>query len=335
MTDAVAKRPTAAWIAERAPVWRRLESRLEELEDGRPTDVETALDAVRGYPELARDLAIARRENPASALAKQLERVYGRLHRGLFRPAASLRHDFATLCRTDVPAIAYELRHRIFVVAIGFFLASLGGWWLVTNFPELASLVASETMIETVQRGQLWTDGLLNIVPSSVLAVRIFGNNIAVAVAAFALGSIYGLGTLYIIALNGIMIGGAFALAARYGLDGRLFEFVAAHGFVELTIIFVAGAIGFSIGEAIARPAHRTRSAAFQRAVSRGLKLMLPCVAFLIGAGLIEGYVSPNPVFPLASRLAIGIGFWLLLLWTLSGFRTPFKRRAKRRSSVP
>ena len=151
--------------------------------------------------------------------------------------------------------------------------------------------------------------------------------------AAFALGSIYGLGTLYIIALNGIMIGGAFALAARYGLDGRLFEFVAAHGFVELTIIFVAGAIGFSIGEAIARPAHRTRSAAFQRAVSRGLKLMLPCVVFLIGAGLIEGYVSPNPVFPLASRLAIGIGFWLLLLWTLSGFGR--RSSAARNGEVP
>lgn len=326
MTDAAANRRAAAWIAARSPTWRRLEPRLRELEDGRSTDAETAFDAVRSYPELARDLAIARRENPASALTRQLEQAYARLHRGLFRSAANPRHDFVRLCRIEVPLIAGELRQRILVVAIGFLLAAFGGWWLVMTFPELAGLVASEKMIERLQQGQLWTDDLLNIMPSSMLSARIFANNIAVALAAFALGSIYGLGTLYIIVLNGILIGAAFALAASHGLHGRLFEFVAAHGFVELTVIFIAGAIGFSIGEAIARPAHRTRIAAFQRAVSRGIKLMLPCMAFLVGAGLIEGYVSPNPAFPLAVRIAIGIGFWFLLLWTLSGFRLPFKR---------
>ena len=323
MTENVAKRRSAAWLAERAPEWRRLEARLPELSDGRATDAELAFDAVRSYPELARDVAIARRENPASALARQLERIYGRLHRSLFRPAASLRHDFAHLCRTEIPDVAYELRFRIVVVAIGFLLAGLGGWWLVTTYPELASLVASEAMIDNVQRGELWTDGLLNIMPSSVLAVQIFTNNIAVTLAAFALGSIYGIGTLYIIAVNGVMIGATFAFTARYGLGERLFEFVAAHGFVELTVIAIAGAIGFSIGEAIARPAHRTRRAAFQRAVSRGLKLMLLCMVFLVGTGLIEGYVSPNPAFSLPARLAIGIGFWLLLLWALCGFRLP------------
>ena len=292
------------------------------MEDSRCADPELVLDAVRSYPELARDLAVARRTSPGSALAQQLEQAYARLHRGLFRPAVSLRHDLVRLFGREVPAIARDLRHRILIVAIGFFLAASAGWWLVASHPELARLVASEKMIETVQRGQLWTEGLLNIWPSSLLSVRIFANNIVVAIMAFCLGSIYGLGTIYIVALNGLMLGGVFAFAAQHGLAGRLLEFVVAHGFVELTIIFIAAAIGFSIGEAIARPAHRTRSQAFQRAVSRGAVLMLPCILFLIGAGLIEGYVSPNPAFPLAARLAIGIGSWLLLLLALGGLRT-------------
>ncbi|MDN5747187.1 MAG: stage II sporulation protein M, partial [Pseudonocardia sp.] len=43
--------------------------------------------------------------------------------------------------------------------------------------------------------------------------------------------------------LNGLMLGGAFALTARHGLADRLFEFIVAHGIVELTIVCVAGAV--------------------------------------------------------------------------------------------
>jgi hypothetical protein len=51
---------------------------------------------------------------------------------------------------------------------------------------------------------------------------------------------------------------------------------------------------------------------------------------FLVGAGLIEGYVSSNPHVPLGARAAIGVGYWLVMLAVLSGRlfarrRTPAK----------
>ena len=315
----------AVWIAQRSPAWQDLETRIPDLEDRQRTDPELALQAVRSYPELARDLAIARRQSPGSALARQLEQLYARLHRGLFRPPANIRQDLTALFVREAPAIARELRQRIFVIALGFFLAAAAGWWLVATFPELARLFASEAMIASVQSGRLWTDGMLNVLPSSVLSVGIFTNNIVVSLMAFCLGAIYGLGTIYLVGLNGLLIGAAFALTAQHGLAGRLFEFIVAHGFAELSVIFVASAIGFSIGEAIARPGHRTRIQAFQRAASRGAKLMLPCLLFLVGAGLIEGYISPNPIFPLPVRLAVGLSYWLLLLWALGVFKVASK----------
>ena len=317
----------AAWIAQRSQAWRELEAQLPNLQDRQRTAPELALQAVRSYPELARDLAIARRQSPDSALTRQLGQLYARLHQGLFRPPANIRQDLTALFVREAPAIAYELRNRIFVIALGFFLAAAASWWLVATFPELVRLFASEAITEGVRSGKLWTDGLLNVLPSSVLSVGLFSNNIVVSLMAFCLGAIYGLGTIYIIALNGAMLGAMFALTAQYELAGRLFEFIAAHGFAELSIIFVVSAIGFSLGEAIARPGHRTRIQAFQRAASRGAKLMLPCLLFLVGAGLIEGYISPNPIFPLPVRLAVGIGYWLLLLWALGALRG--KRQAR------
>jgi uncharacterized membrane protein SpoIIM required for sporulation len=98
-----------------------------------------------------------------------------------------------------------------------------------------------------------------------------------------------------------------------------LFQFTAAHGFVELSVICIAGAVGMSLGEALARPGELTRAAAFQRAVARGLGLMVVCLVFLVGAGVLEGFVSPNARFSLVARLVIGLSYFALFVLVLSG----------------
>jgi len=300
--------------------WRDLETRVAELEAGRRVEGEVARRAISSYPRIARDLALARRISPDGSLARRLGRVYARLHRSIHRPARNLVHDLGVLFGREIPEIAFEIRHRIGAVAAGFVLTAGAGWWLIASYPDLVGLIASAEMIETVEGGRLWTDDLLNIMPPSILAAGIFTNNLVVSLTAFCLGSIFGLGTIYIVGLNGFLIGAMFAFAARADLAGRLAEFVVAHGFVELSVIFIVSAAGFCVGEAIARPGHRSRSEAFHRAATRGGKLLLPCGLFLVGAGLIEGYVSPNPAFPLAARLAIGIAYWVVLLMVFGVF---------------
>src|SRR5690606_1022034 len=124
--------------------------------------------------------------------------------------------------------------------------------------------------------------------------------------------------------------GAVFSYTAQHGLAIRLFEFVAAHGFVELSVIMIAGACGVSLGEALARPGHLTRSEAFRRATGRAIPLLVVCCAFLVGAGLIEGYVSPNPAYPLWARLAIGLAYLGLLIVVLSGALDRLVRRESR-----
>jgi uncharacterized membrane protein SpoIIM required for sporulation len=317
----------AKWFEQRVAEWRSAGARLRGLEHGKSAPAASVLEAVRTYPEIARDLAIARRAAPNAALTKYLEGVYRELHRSLFRPPVAFWRSVLRLFTHDAAAAVRELRWQI-VAVVSLFVVSIGaGAWLVSAYPELASLFASEQMIDGVQRGELWTDNLLNVFPSSLLSVRIFTNNIVVALFAAALGVLYGLGTFYIIAMNGLSIGGVFAFTAQHGVAGRLFQFTAAHGFVELSVIFgIAGAVGLSLGEALARPGELTRAAAFQRAVARGFKLMVVCLTFLVGAGVLEGFVSPNARFPLSARLAIGLGYFAFFLLVLSGALGRFTR---------
>lgn len=312
-------RAISQWFEYRLAVWKSAADDLKSLEHGKSAPPERVLSAVGAYPEIARDLAIARRYAPNGRLTRFLERTYLHLHRIIFRRPRRLREEVKALFLHDAGRIAHELRSHILWVTTWFVLTTLAGYWLVATYPELIALFASDEMIDRVGSGELWTDDLLNVVPSSVLSVGIFTNNIVVALMTLCLGTLYGLGTIYMIGLNGLMLGAVFAFTAQHSMAGRLFEFVCAHGFVELSVICVAGAAGVSLGEALARPGHRTRTAAFQEATSRGTRLMLVGAAFLVGAGLIEGYVSPDPAFPLPARLALGLGYWAVFLLVMTG----------------
>jgi uncharacterized membrane protein SpoIIM required for sporulation len=311
---------TAKWFESRLGGWQKTARDLAFIEKSRSAPRATVLDAVRAYPEMARDLAIARRLAPSGQLTKRLEQIYLNLHRTIFKSPTRFGSELRALFVRDAAKLVASLRWHIVCVTALFFASAACGAWLVGTYPELVSLFASDQMIDTVAGGELWTDNLLNVFPSSLLAAQIFTNNIMVCIFALCLGVFYGLGTIYIIGMNGLMLGAIFAFTAQYGMADRLFEFVAAHGFVELSVIFVSGAAGISLGEALARPGDSTRAAAFHVATMRCSKLMVVCIVFLIGAGLIEGYVSPNPAYALGARLSIGLAYFAVFVLVVGGW---------------
>ena len=313
-TDSIRK-----WLERRVPIWRDLGRLQREVEQGGDIDIDRALSAVSGYRELARDLTLARQMMPDGAVSRQLSALYTGFHQSIYRRPSGIARDVSRVLCRDVPAAVRQIRWHIVAVSAIFVLSIAIGWVLVATYPELAALFASEQMIDMVGKGRLWTDDLINVVPSSILSVQIFTNNISVSLFACCLGVLFGLGTLYIIALNGLMLGGIFAFTHQHGIAGRLFEFIVAHGVVELSVICISGAIGASIGEALARPGTMTRRAAFEHAAGRGIKLMMVCLVFLVGAGLIEGYISPNPAYPLSSRVVIGCAYMVVFVAVLSG----------------
>lgn len=308
-----------AWLTQRAGLWQGIEAQLAKLTRGRRHTVDEANAAVAGYRALAHDLSMARRVLPDSRVTRYLESSYWRAHSLLTRPAHRFVSDLAKILREDVPAITRELRGAIFAVTALFVLSAAAGAWLVHRYPELASLFLSEEAINDVETGKLWTEGILNVFPPAYVSIQIFTNNIVVALTAALFGVIFGLGTFYFMVLNGLLLGGVFAFTAQHGLGMRLFEFVSAHGPVELTTICLAGAVGVSIGESLIRPRLATRLASFQSAVARGSQYLAMCVLLLIVCGLIEGHISPDPSYPLWSRLVIGWSWWFVAMCVVTG----------------
>jgi uncharacterized membrane protein SpoIIM required for sporulation len=307
------------WIGTRAGIWRGLAQKVQALRSSRRATVEESLGALDAYRGVARDLATARRVMPASRTAAGLESLYTQLHALINRRPRSGTAGLLTLLRVDIPVAARALRGHILSMAALMAIAALAGWWLVTTFPTLISIFASEPMIEKVEQGHLWTESMISVAPSSIVSIGIFTNNIVVSILAFCFGIFFGLGTLYLIAFNGLMLGAAFAFVRQYQLAGALFQFIIAHGPVELSVICISGACGVALGESVIRPRAESRRDSFQACAHRVGPLLLLCAALLVGCGFIEGFVSPDPAFPLASRTIIGVSYWLVMCGLMSG----------------
>lgn len=311
----------SAWLQSRSQHWVALNRLIKQSRGRRDDDPEQVRTLLKEFRGLATDLSLSRHALGPGAITRQLEALFSQAHEIIYQKAHNLWRDLLTVYRDDIPALVTKKMRLTIISTITLFIGTaIAGWMLVHTYPELATLFASETMINKVQAGKLWTDDMLNIVPSSLLSFQIMTNNITVALVAFVLGALYGIGTLYIIGLNGFMLGGVFAFTGHYGLSRRLLEFVIAHGIVELSIICLAGAAGIQLGEALIRPGNRSRGEAFHLAVADAGKLLFIAVPFLIGAGLIEGYVSPNELFTMQARLLIGISYGLLMWAVLSGW---------------
>jgi uncharacterized membrane protein SpoIIM required for sporulation len=312
-------RDAAAWVRARAALWQSLAAEVSRAPFRSRATAPEAQRTLDTYRTLARDLASARELLPGSATTAALENAYGQLHVAISRPPRFGHARWLTLFRDQIPAAARSVRATALWIALLLVGSALAGWWLVTTYPELIGLIASERIISGVEQGHLWTDEILNVAPSSMLSMQIFTNNVVVTVASFCAGLFFGLGTFYMIALNGLMIGALLAFTHQHGLMLGLVRFMLAHGPVELSVICLAGAAGTALGESLIRPTLATRAQSLRACAERLGPLLLACVPLLLGAGLIEGFISPVASFSIPFRLTVGWGYWLLMLLFLSG----------------
>jgi hypothetical protein len=95
---------------------------------------------------------------------------------------------------------------------------------------------------------------------------------------------------------------------------------VLAHGFIELSVIFLAGGCGLYIGDGLLRPGLYSRQAVVgKRARQAGVAIMA-CIPLLVLAGFIEGFISPSGLpWPVKALVGVGSGVALYWYWLRAG----------------
>ena len=308
------------FINERKNAWQRLEDLLTLLDrmSLRRLHREEVRELGRIYRRTSSDLAIARAESRDPRLVNYLNSLVIRAHGRIYRAEAleggqRVRKFFLR----DFPQ-AFRRTWRYTAIAFALFMvfgiASFLGTWRDAEFSELAGVTPAWRAENTDARVRWWES--LNKA-NQVGGAAIMTNNIGVMFYAFAFGALLGLGTLYIMALNGASIGAVLALTYRAGFGHELVAFMAGHGVIELTCIFIAGGAGLLIGGAILIPGDLSRFDSLRLRGREAVQLIVGCIPLLVLAGLIEGFISPAPISPLIKfsvAIATGIALYTYLL---------------------
>jgi len=303
------------WILKRRPYWDRLASLLAQSgQTGLKSLTRAELrELALLYRQVAADLSILRQDASARAYADHVNQLLARAHHIIYSTRKTSLLTLFRFLRDEYPAIFQ--RQLSYVLAA--LLVSLGwgllGVILTTTRPEFMRHFVGPQMIATMERHQMWTRSVVTMAPTA--SSYIMTNNLTVSFVTFAGGIVFGLGTLWYLFVNGMMLGVIGAACHQYGMSIALWSFVAPHGALELPSILIAGGAGLRLGHSMLFPGALRWKESVARGGIEATRLVAGIIPLLIIAGTLEGFFSPsNAPVPLKFTVG-GVLFTLLLLW--------------------
>lgn len=293
---------TDQFIFRRRDAWARLEALLERSVAHDATAME---ELGWRYRDATADLAVARRDFASDPVTVYLNSLVDRAHRRLYGHKPAGPGTVAQFYRLTFPRLFRETLHytrAAFAILLCGFVVAYAATFVRPSLAE-SFVPGGSGVIETIKQGQTWFDTPPAERP--FVSSFIMTNNIRVTLLCFAGGVLGGIPTVLVLLQNGLQIGSIAGLTQVYGIHGALWSFVAAHGFLELSVIFMSGGAGLQVAHAIVRPGLRTRREAIAAAGRSAALLACGCVPLLVIAGTIEGFISPSGIHG-AIKLAIG-----------------------------
>lgn len=285
------------------------------------------------YREVAADLARARTYGVDPQVVAYLERLVGAGHTVLYQARATPRPPFLRTVLADFPAAVVQSWPYVVASFLLFVVPAVMGYTMLRQRPQLADQIVPPVMVSRAeQAAEREAEGIGYAQASSgerpVIAAAIISNNIRVCIMAFAGGMLVGILTVWALVFNGFAIGTGFGVFANYHAAGYLATFVAGHGVLELTAIFISGGAGFRLAHALIAPGDRTRADALVVDGRVAMRMIGAVVFLLCIAGTIEGLLSTSDA-PAGLKFAVsGASAVLLGLYFLNGFRYRKEHRA-------
>jgi len=299
--------------AEHESAWTELEGllRVTERERGaerflalyRASCEHLALAQARDFPE-----HVVARLSQLTASAHQI--IYRQSDFGLQRIGRALLQTFPAMVRA----------HRAYVAAAAalFMLPALAMGLATYLQPDLIlSLVdpATASQYEHMYNPKAEAIGRVRDAASDWAMFGFYiGNNIGIAFQCYVTGVLLGLGSLFFLASNGVIIGAVAGYVTAKGYGGTFFPFVATHSAFELTAIVLSGAAGMRIGRAVLLPGRLPRFASLQAAARDTSCIVFGSAAMLLIAAVLEAFWSSAAWVAPAAKYSCATTCWALVI---------------------
>ncbi|MCG6942269.1 MAG: stage II sporulation protein M [Thiohalocapsa sp.] len=303
-----------------AATWRRLEALLTALEGNRrppPTA------PVQRLPRLLRSVsahyAIAHARGYSPGLVARLHTLVRRGYRQLHQPRQRWPGHVLRFVTAGFPRAVRRHAALFWLACALFFGPMLAMGFACTADPTLIHSLLDGEQVSQYESMYDPTSTRLGRTPEHQADddVMMFGyyvwNNVGIALRTFAWGLVAGVGSVFVLAMNGLTIGAVAGHVTQLGFGRPFWSFVSGHASLELTAIAIAGAAGLLLGSALIAPGRQSRTAALRANAREAVPLVLGATLMLVLAAVVEAFWSGNTAVPPPVKYAVGATGWLLV----------------------
>ncbi|MCH2022056.1 MAG: stage II sporulation protein M [Saprospiraceae bacterium] len=297
------------FIKQNKDKWARFERNLGKG-DANPDELSNL------FIEITDDLSYSRTFYPNRSVRVYLNNIAQKVFYSVYKNRKGRLFKFIDFWRETVPQIIYESRYA-FLFALLVFIGSafIGAFSSFMDF-EFPRVVLGDDYIDMT---------LQNIANGTPMAVYqdpdarqmffyIAQNNLMVSALCFVVGLFFGIGTIFVLIQNGIVLGAFQYLFIREGVYWESFFTIWMHGAIEISCIIIAGAAGLTLGGGLIFPKTLSRLQSLQISARRGLLIMITIAPLIILAAFIESYITRYTDVSFAIRGVVIFGSFAFII---------------------
>lgn len=263
------------------------------------------------YINLVNDLSFAQTYYPKSNTTVYLNHLSAQIFQKIYKTKRVEENRFLHFFKTEVPLLVYQYRRYLGYAFLFFTLFTLIGLLSGIYDKDFAKVILGEEYvnqtIENIKAGN--AVGVYQSGSTWGSTIGIIFNNIKVGVRLYIYGIAGGVGTLWALLNNSVMLGSFQYFFYDYGALKDSARGIWLHGVFEIFAMVVEAMCGLILGASILFPKTLSRFNSFKSGFKDSFKIFLSTVPFTICAGIIEGYVTRYALkMPLILNLIIIFG---------------------------
>lgn len=321
------------FLASRQQSWNTFAALLRKFEGSRNRATVAQITRFsRLLRELSGDLATLRSREFGDDVVDYVNDLVARGHNTFYnRPPSQWRVAWDFLAYDFPRTVRQEFGY--FAVAMALFFGPMAILWTLVQLhpPRAERVIPAQQleMYETMYESEAAAEKVMEAAAEvdgdtwdefaedergmqAMMAGFYVQHNVGIALDCFARGFLLGLGTVYTLLFNGIVIGSVAGYVVGMGHGEQFLSFVVSHGSFELTAIAIAGAGGLVIGDSLLHPGRSRLSDSLLRRGHVAVKLAGGAAVMLVVAAMIEGFWSPSAI-PANIKYVVGTILWLMV----------------------
>jgi uncharacterized membrane protein SpoIIM required for sporulation len=269
------------------------------------------------FTELVNDLGYARTFYPQSKVTLYLNKLASGIYLGIYKNKKEESSRIARFWKIELPLTIRKYHRELLYAFLIFLFFSVIAAFSAAHDQQFVRGVLGSKYLEMTEQNIAKGDpfGVYKNKDSLSMFLSIAVHNVEISFIIFVSGLLAGIGTIWLLFNNGVMLGSFQYYFFSKGLGWKSVLVIWIHGTLEISSIIISGAAGIVLAKSLLFPESFKRLPSLKRGAKDGIKMMIGLVPVFILAAFLESFVTRYSQMPIWLSIFILISSAGFIIW--------------------